>query len=353
MPPAGAQISATYGRAASPPLDQTVHRRCAIEARALSRIFVTRGIAEPALQKLRERHQVDVWPGPGPVPRDVLLAAAHDSDALLSLLTEKVDAELLATAPKLRVVSNMAVGYDNIDVAACTARKIPVGHTPGVLTQATADLTFALLLAAARRIAEAERYVRNGEWRTWDPSLLLGRELEGTTLGIAGFGGIGQAVATRAKGFGMRILYCSRSEVKFEGAIRVEKPTLLAQSDFVSIHLPLSIATRHWLTRHDFAQMKSGSILINAARGPIIDQPALLDALDLGRPAFAALDVTDPEPPPADDPLLKHPKLLVVPHLGSATLETRTKMAVLAAENLLAVLDGRKPKHVVNPEVLS
>jgi glyoxylate reductase len=270
----------------------------------------------------------------------------------LSLLTEKIDKELLATAPNLKVVSNMAVGVDNIDVSACTARKIPVGHTPGVLTQATADLTFALLLASARRIVEAEAFVRAGKWRTWDPALLLGRELEGATLGIAGFGGIGQAVATRARAFGMRVIYCSRREVRFDGAIRVEKPTLLAQSDFLSLHLPLSIETRHWLSRHEFSQMKEGSVLINAARGPIIDQAALLDALDLGRPSFAALDVTDPEPPAADDPLLKHPKVLVVPHLGSATLETRTKMAVLAADNLLAVLDGRRPKHVVNPEVL-
>ena len=319
----------------------------------MSRVFVTRAIAEPALQKLRERHQVDVWPGPGPVPRDVLLSSAQRADALLSLLTEKIDAELLAAAPNLKVVSNMAVGVDNIDVSACTARKIPVGHTPGVLTQATADLTFALLLAAARRIVEGERYVREGKWVTWDPSLLLGRELEGATLGIAGFGGIGQAVATRAKGFGLRVLYCSRREVKFDGATRVEKPALLAQSDFLSLHLPLSAATRHWLSRDDFAQMKPGSVLINAARGPIVDQAALLDALELGRPGFAALDVTDPEPPRAEEPLLKHPRALVVPHLGSATLETRTRMAVLAAENLLAVLDGRRPKHVVNPEVLA
>jgi len=319
----------------------------------LSRIFVTRAIAESALSKLRARHQVDVWPQPSPVPADALATALRDCDGVLSLLTERIDETVLAGAPKLKVVSNMAVGVDNIDVAACSARKIPVGHTPGVLTQATADLTFALLLAAARRLVEADAFVRAGKWRTWDPSLLLGRELEGATLGIAGFGAIGQAVARRAVGFGLRLLYHSRREVDFAGATPVDKRTLLAESDFLSIHLPLSGETRHWLSTADFAQMKPGSVLINAARGPIIDQRALLAALETGQPGFAALDVTDPEPPGADEPLLRSSRVLVLPHLGSATLETRTRMANLAADNLLDVLEGRRPRHVVNPQVLS
>ncbi len=319
----------------------------------MSRVFVTRAIAEPALEKLRVRHQVEVWSEPRPVPREVLLRAVAGCDGLLSLLTERVDEALLAAAPKLQVVSNMAVGVDNVDVAACTRRRIPVGHTPGVLTEATADLTFAPLLAAARRLSEGEAYVRGGHWRTWDPSLLLGRELCGATLGIAGFGAIGQAVARRAKGFGLQLLYCSRRPIAFEGATPVDKATLLERSDFVSLHLPLTQETRHWLSAADFARMKQGSVLINAARGGIVDQPALLRALELGRPAFAALDVTDPEPPAPDDPLLRSGRALVLPHLGSATKQTRTRMALLAADNLLAVLDQKRPPHVVNPEVLA
>jgi glyoxylate reductase len=272
--------------------------------------------------------------------RAELLERARDCEGLLTLLTERVDEELLEACPKLRVVSNMAVGVDNIDVEACRARGIVVGHTPGVLTEATADFAFALLLAAARRIAEADAYVRAGRWGAWKADLLLGRELRGATLGIIGFGGIGKAVARRAEAFGMRVLHHSRNG-------GVDKGTLLRESDFVSLHLPLSEATRHFLKAEDFAQMKDGAVLINTARGGVVDQRALVEALQRGRPAFAALDVTDPEPPSPDEPLLKLPNVLLAPHLGSATVQTREAMALLAADNLIAVLQGRPALHAV------
>jgi glyoxylate reductase len=308
------------------------------------RVHVSRQLPAAALEKLRLSCDVTVGGDFSP-PREALVAAAADCDGLLTLLTERVDAALLDACPKLRVVSNMAVGVDNIDVAACTKRGIPVGHTPGVLTEATADFTFALLLGAARRLVEADAYARSGQWRVWKPDLLLGRELHGATLGVIGFGGIGQAVARRAAAFGMRVLHHSRRS-------GVDKVALLEQSDFVSLHLPLSAETRHYLGADDFARMKSGSVLINTARGGVVDQRALVEALQKGRPAFAALDVLDPEPPAPDEALLKLPNVLLAPHLGSATVQTREAMALLAAENLLAVLEGRRPPHVVNPEVL-
>ena len=317
----------------------------------MARVFITRSVAPSAVARLSQRHEVRVWPEAGPPPRQALEEAVRECEGLLCLLTERVDGELLARAPKLRVVSNMAVGVDNVDVAACTARKIPVGHTPGVLTQATADLSFALLLASARRLVEGDAFVRAGRWSTWDPSLLLGRELNGAALGIAGFGAIGQAVAARARGFGMRVLYFSRHPVPFDGATRVDQRELLSRSDFLSLHLPLTAATRHWLSTDELSQMKPGSVLINTARGAIVDQRALLAALEAGRPAFAALDVLDPEPPAPDEPLLRSSRVLLLPHLGSATLETRTRMAELAADNLLAGLDGQRLLHLVNPEV--
>lgn len=313
------------------------------------RVFVTRRIAESALTLLAEKHTVDVWEGAGPPPPSAVRERVKGCDGLLSLLTERIDAPLLDLAPTLKVVSNMAVGVDNIDVAACTVRRIPVGHTPGVLTEATADFAFALLLGAARRLVEADAYVRSGRWRTWDPNLLLGRELTGATLGIAGYGGIGQALARRARAFGMKILAFTRNPKP--GVELADKGRLLAESDFLSIHLPLTADTKHWLKADDFARMKPTSVLINTARGGVVDQAALVAALTNGRPAFAALDVTDPEPPDAHEPLLKLQNVLLAPHLGSATVETRARMAMLAAENLIAVLDGRRPKHVVNPEV--
>ena len=316
------------------------------------RVFVTRRIAEAALTRLAASVEVDLWGGALPPSSEIVRQRVRGCDGLLCLLTERIDASVLEAAPSLKVVSNMAVGVDNVDVAACTARRIPVGHTPGVLTEATADFAFALLLAAARRLLEGDAYARSGNWKTWEPGLLLGKEVHGAALGIAGFGSIGQAVARRALAFGMRVLGCTRSPFVSPGVTRVEKAQLLAESDFLSIHLPLSAQTRHWLGATEFSQMKTGSVLINTARGGVVDQAALIEALEAGLPAFAALDVTDPEPPASNEPLLKLTNVLLAPHLGSATVETRTRMAMLAVDNLLAVLEGRRPAHVVNPEVL-
>lgn len=221
-----------------------------------------------------------------------------------------------------------------------------------MLTEATADFAFALLLGAARRLIEGDAFARSGNWKTWEPGLLLGKEVHGATLGIAGLGAIGQAVARRALAFGMRVLAATRTARVTPGVELVDKATLLAQSDFLTLHLPLTAHTRHWLGPAELAQMKKGAVLINTARGAVVDQLALVEALGRGQPAFAALDVTDPEPPLSNEPLLGLPNVLLAPHLGSATVETRTQMAMLAADNLLAVLEGRRPPFVVNPEAL-
>jgi glyoxylate reductase len=269
---------------------------------------------------------------------------------LLSLLTMPVEAALLDRLPSLRVVSNMAVGYDNVDIAACAARGIPVGNTPGVLTDATADLTMALLLAAARRIDEAARDAREGRWHTWTPDGWLGVELRGTTLGIIGLGKIGYAVAERARGFGVRIVYASRSdhpEAARIGATRLPLDELLACSDFVSLHVPLTEATTQMIGAIALAKIKRGAILINTARGPVVDQDAVIAALREGRLRAAALDVTTPEPLPTDHPLFSTPGCLIVPHIGSATETTRRRMAELACINLLAGVRGEPLPHRV------
>jgi glyoxylate reductase len=320
------------------------------------RVFVSRSLLGNAVDLLRARAQVRVFEPARAPTREELLEGVRDADGLLCMLTDRIDDGVLAAAPRLKVVSNHAAGVDNIDVAACTARRIPVTNTPGVLTDATADLAFALLLAAARRVVEADAYVRSGAWKTWDPGLLLGRDLAGATLGIAGMGAIGRAVARRGHGFSMRVIYSSRSahpEAEAEtGAVRVEKDELLAQSDFLSVHVPLSAETKHLFAAREFALMKPTATLVNSARGGVLDQRALTAALRAGRPGFAALDVTDPEPLSPDDPLLALPNVLFAPHLGSATHETRARIATLAAENLLAVLEGRHPQHCVNAAVL-
>ncbi|MBI3183773.1 MAG: D-glycerate dehydrogenase [Myxococcales bacterium] len=318
------------------------------------RVFVTRKLPGDALERLRARTRMEVWEGELPPPREALLSRSREAEGLLTLLTDRVDAALLEAAPSLRALSNMAAGVDNIDLSACTARGIPVGHTPFVLTETTADFAFALLLAAARRIVEADAFARSGRWRTWQPALLLGRDVHGATLGIAGMGAIGRAVARRAAGFGMRLLYSSRSPHPEEeaalGAMAVDKRTLLRESDFLSLHLPLTAETRHYLGAAEMAQMKPTAVLINTSRGAVVDQPALVEALRRGRPAFAALDVTDPEPPSADEPLLRLPNLLLAPHLGSASYATRARMASLAVDNLLAALEGRPLPHCANPQ---
>ena len=269
---------------------------------------------------------------------------------LFSLLTMRVDAALLDRLPGLRVVSNMAVGFDNVDLEACAARRILVGNTPGVLTDATADLTMALLLAAARQIDEAARDAREGRWQTWTPDGWLGVELRGTTLGIVGLGQIGYAVAERARGFGMRIVYAARSEhpeaVQL-GATRLSLDELLARSDFVSLHVPLTEATVRMIDGKALGKIKRGAILINTARGPVVDQDAVIAALRDGTLRAAALDVTTPEPLPPEHPLFSTPGCLVVPHIGSATETTRRRMAQLACLNLLAGVRGQPLPHRV------
>ncbi len=310
------------------------------------RVFVTRLIPDAGLKRVQESCDADVWPEEGSPPSyDILTQRVQGVEGILSLPTDRIDAALMdAAGPQLKVISQMAVGYDNVDVTAAQARGIPVGNTPGVLTEATADLTFALLLAAARRIVESADYVRSGKWRTWGPKTLLGVELNGTTLGIIGLGRIGKAVARRAQGFDMRLLAYSRSLTQADAATvnarAVSLEELLRESDFVSLHTPLTPDTRHFINRERLAQMKPTAILINVARGPVVVQTALYEALVNGVIGGAALDVTDPEPMLADDPLLKLPNVTIVPHIGSATVWTRDQMALMAADNLIAGLKG-------------
>lgn len=315
------------------------------------RVFVTRRLPGGALDRLRERAEVDLWAGDLPPPREALLERLREADGLLCLLTDRIDAEVIAGAPGLRVISTMAVGYDHIDVAAATARGIQVGHTPGVLTETTADLAWALLLATARRVVEGDRFVREGRWRTWDPNLLLGHDVHGATLGVVGMGAIGGAVAQRAHGFGMRVLYTRRSERDAGIGRRVSLEELLRESDFVSLHVPLTEETRHLVGERELRLMKPTAILINTARGPVVDQPALARALREGVIAGAGVDVTEVEPIPADDPLLSAPNVVILPHIGSASHATRGRMAEMAVENCLAGLEGRPLPHCVNPEV--
>lgn len=311
------------------------------------RVFITRVIPQVGLDIVREAvDEMEVWPDELPPPRDALLAKVRGIDGLLSLLTDRVDDELLdAAGPQLKVVSNFAVGYDNIDVPACTRRGIAVGNTPGVLTETTADLAFALLMAVARRLPEARDHVREDRWQTWGPLLLLGKDLHGATLGLVGFGRIGREMARRAGGFGMRVLYHDlvRAEPEVEAALnatQVPLQQLLTEADFVSLHTVLSAETRHLIDAAALAQMKSGAILINTSRGPVVDQEALADALRSGHLFAAGLDVTDPEPLRADHPLVQLPNCLIVPHIASASERTRDRMAEKAARNLVAGLRG-------------
>lgn len=318
------------------------------------RIYITRQIPATGLDLLRAEGEVQVWPSPLPVPRETLLEAVAEAEGLLTLLSDPIDAALLAAAPRLRVISQYAVGYDNIDVAAATARRIPVGNTPDVLTDATADFAFALLMAAARRLPEGSANVRQGEWHTWGPQTLLGQDVWGATLGVIGLGRIGQAMARRGKGFAMRVLFTDphcKAEGAALGAECVPLETLLAEADFVSLHCPLTPETRGLIGARELRRMRPTAILINTARGAVVQQEALLQALREGWIAGAALDVTDPEPLPPTHPLVGLPNCLITPHIASASVTARTRMAVLAAENLLAGLRGERLPHCVNPQV--
>jgi glyoxylate reductase len=319
-------------------------------------VFVTRPIAQPALRRLARAVRVELWDDDLPPAHDELLRALGRADAVLSMVSDHFDAATIAALPRLVAISNLAVGVDNVDLEAATRAGIPVGHTPGVLTETTADLAFALMMAVARRVVEGDQFVRAGKWRTWTPKLMLGRDIWGATLGIIGWGGIGQAVARRAAGFGMRVLCVSRTgpgeaQTNPLGAEWVDLPRLLAESDFISIHVPLTEATRHMIGANELAAMKSTAIIVNTARGAVIDHAALTAALEKGRLAGAGLDVTETEPIGHDDPLLKLPCVIITPHIGSASVATRLRMAELAVDNLLDVFAGHLPRCCANPNV--
>lgn len=355
---------------------------------SLPKVILTRRLPPKAWNQLRAHADLVCWEQDRPVAREWLLDHIPAAEGLYCLLTDRVDREVLQLGKQLRVISTMAVGYDHIDVAECTARGIPVGHTPGILTETTADLAFALLLAAARRIVEGAEYVRQGQWTTWSPDLFLGQDVCGATLGIVGFGRIGQAVARRAQGFQMKVLAVrsphdpndrsrpsSSSEPAAPSSVtqefsrealrsgtRLDPPLrsscqyvvlheALAQSDFVSLHVPLTPRTHPLIGEAEFRLMKPSGILINTARGAVVDTEALYHALSQGLIGAAALDVTDPEPLPASHRLLTLPNCLVIPHLGSASVATRTRMACMAVENIHAGLRGEVLPHCVNPEV--
>jgi len=309
----------------------------------MARCFVTRKLPGDAVARLAAEHEVDVWEQDHPIDRAELLRRASDAEGLLCTLSDPIDAELLDGCPELRAIANFAVGVDNVDVAGAAERGITVGNTPGVLTETTADLAFALILACARGIVDAAGDVRAGRWRTWSPEGWLGRDVHGATLGIVGAGAIGQAVARRAEGFGMRVLLNGRTPA--DGRVSLEE--LLRESDYVSVHCPLTDETRGLIDERALRAMRETAILVNTARGEIVDGRALQRALEDGWIAGAGLDVTDPEPLPADDPLLAAPNLTVVPHIGSATHATREAMAALAVDNLLAALGGRPMPHPV------
>ncbi len=318
---------------------------------------MARRIPDEGLEPIREACEADLWEDELPPPRDELLRRVAGVDGLLSLLTDTVDDELLDSAgPQLKVVSNYAVGFDNIDVPALTRRGIPGGNTPGVLTQTTADLAFGLLMAAARRVDEGSRYVRADRWQTWGPMLLMGVDVHGATLGIIGFGRIGREMARRGIGFGMRTLYhdvqpAAPDEERELKARHVELDELLAESDFVTLHTNLTDETRHLIDADALRRMKPTAVLVNTSRGPVVDHAALYEALRDGHIFAAALDVTDPEPLRGDDPLLTLENCLVVPHIASASRVTRGKMAAMAAANLLAGLGGEPLPTCINPEV--
>jgi len=321
------------------------------------RVYVTRRLPQPALDIIRPIADFTLWDREDvPPAREVLLREVTQVDGLLSLLTDRIDGEVMDAAPRLRVVSNFAVGFDNIDIPAATKRRIVVTNTPEVLTETVADFAFCLMLGAARRLVEGDRYARDGKWKTWEPLLLAGQDMYRATLGLIGLGRIGSAVARRAKGFEMRVMYYDpfRRE-DLEQSLQIEyRPfsDVVRQADFISVHVPLSEQTRHLIGREQFAMMKPTAVFVNTSRGPVVDQQALAEALAARRIFAAGIDVFEREPVPTDDPLLAQGNAVVAPHIASASIPTRIRMATLAAENLVAVLQGKRPPNPVNPEVL-
>jgi glyoxylate reductase len=320
------------------------------------KVYVTRRIPESGIKLLQNTCDVEIWDSDDVVPRDTFLQAVSDKDAVLCLLTEKVDAETLDVAKNVKIFANMAVGFDNIDVDECTRRGVAASNTPGVLTDTTADFAFTLLMAAARRIRESHEFVHAGKWETWGPLLLMGQDIHHATLGLIGLGRIGAEMARRGQGFSMRMIYndvVRREDLEEElGLEYADFDTVLQESDFVSLHVPYMPATHHLISTEQLAMMKQSAILINSARGAIVDPQALYTALKSGEIWAAGLDVTEPEPIPMDDPLLTLDNCLIAPHIASASFNTRSDMSELAANNILAALSGNRPPTILNPEVL-
>jgi glyoxylate reductase len=321
------------------------------------KVYVTRMLPERGLKIIKKHFNTEVWPKYAPPPKKVIIQKAANIDALVSLLSDKIDAEVFDAAPKLKIVSQIAVGFDNIDLKEATKRGIYVTNTPEVLTDTTADFAWALLMAIARRVVEADKYVRTGKWKVaWHPEMLQGRDVYGATMGIVGAGRIGYEVARRAKGFKMKILFYDvipRPEMEKDfDAKKVDLDTLLRESDFVSLHVPLMKETLHLIDESKLRMMKKTAYLINNSRGPVINEKALFKALKKGWIAGAGLDVFEQEPTPKTNPLLKMDNVVVAPHISSASYETRSKMAEMVAENLVAFFEKRKPPNLVNPDTM-
>jgi len=322
---------------------------------AKPKVFATHRLFEPARKILQEQCEVEYWEKPERPPREEVLRRVKDKEALVCLLTEKVNEELLQAAPKLKIAANVAVGFDNIDVAACTKRGVVATNTPGVLDETTADFAWTLLMAMARRLLEGDALARSGNWKGWDLDQLVGTDVWGKTLGIVGFGRIGKAMARRASGFQMKVIYTDavRAAPNVEKELGVEfreMNALLAESDFISVHTPLLPETRGLFNAQKFERMKRTAFLINTSRGPVVNEGDLVAALESGQIGGAALDVFEKEP--AIHPGLRRANVVLAPHIASASLETRTKMACMAAENVVALLQGRRPANILNPEVL-
>ena len=319
----------------------------------MAKVFITRSVPGRPVDLLEQAgHQVEVWPGELPPSRDVLANRLESAAALLTMVTDGIDADLMGAAPGLRIIANMAVGYDNVSPSDANEAGIWLTNTPGVLAETTADLAFALLMDAARNLTASDRDTRAGGWKTWSPTAFLGQDVYRATLGIVGLGEIGEAMARRARGFSMRILYASRTrKPAVESNLGLEWRSfeeVLVSSDFVSLHVPLTPETRHLISHRELALMKPGAILVNTTRGAVVDQDALVASLRSGHLGGAALDVTDPEPLPLDHPLFALPNAVITPHIGSASLATRAKMAEMAAMNIIEVLAGRMPLNPVN-----